>query len=76
MSKRRANTTKTNIKVNDKPNQSMIASDPSYMQPPVHDLIGEKLRAYYQHVASEPVPDRFAALLAELEAKDPGKNQS
>jgi Anti-sigma factor NepR len=35
----------------------------------MYDLIGEKLRAYYDEVASEPVPDRFEQLLRELEAK-------
>jgi DNA-binding protein Fis len=75
MSKRGANTTKAENKVHDKPRKSMIVSDPSYAQLPVHDLIGEKLRAYYEHVASEPVPDRFATLLAQLEAKDNKKSQ-
>jgi Anti-sigma factor NepR len=35
----------------------------------MHDLVGEKLRAYYDQVASEPVPDRFEQLLKQLEAK-------
>jgi Anti-sigma factor NepR len=70
MPKRRESTTKTQTKVYDKPHKPMIVTDPSYAQLPIHDLIGEKLRAYYDHVASEPVPDRFAELLKELEAKD------
>lgn len=35
----------------------------------MHDLLGDKLRAYYDGVANEPVPDRFVQLLMELEAK-------
>jgi DNA-binding protein Fis len=75
MPKRRADKIKKENRVSNKSSQSMIVSDPSHTQLPVHDLIGEKLRAYYQHVASEPVPDRFASLLAELEAKDTAKKQ-
>lgn len=41
----------------------------SSAKPMVHDLIGHKLRAYYAGITSEPVPDRFAALLGELEAR-------
>ena len=33
------------------------------------DMIGKRLRAYYEEIASEPVPDRFLDLLNELEAK-------
>ena len=33
------------------------------------DMIGKRLRAYYQGIASEPVPERFLDLLNELEAK-------
>jgi DNA-binding protein Fis len=36
---------------------------------PMQDLLGEKLRAYYDQVAREPVPDRFEQLLKELEAR-------
>jgi DNA-binding protein Fis len=43
---------------------------------PMHDLLGQKLRAYYEQVASEPVPDRFESLLRELEAKSPKKKPS
>ena len=34
-----------------------------------NDLIGQKLRAYYDEMAKQPVPDRFSALLRELEEK-------
>ncbi|MFD2236321.1 NepR family anti-sigma factor [Aureimonas populi] len=32
--------------------------------------IGRRLKAYYDDVASEPVPDRFMALLDALDAAD------
>lgn len=35
----------------------------------MQDLLGDKLRAYYDKVASEPVPDRFELLLKQLELK-------
>ncbi|RZI55146.1 MAG: hypothetical protein EOP94_05405 [Zymomonas sp.] len=40
-----------------------------------HDLgsnsaIGRRLKAYYDDVASEPVPDRFLALLDALDAAE------
>ena len=41
---------------------------------PMQDLLGEKLRAYYDQVAQEPVPDRFEQLLKELEARSIIKN--
>jgi hypothetical protein len=42
---------------------------------PAHDLgsnsaIGRRLKAYYDDVASEPVPDRFLALLDALDAAE------
>ena len=35
---------------------------------PVHDMIGRKLREFYDDVTQQPVPDRFLGLLDELEA--------
>lgn len=40
---------------------------------PADDLIGRKLREYYNEVAKEPVPDRFTALLDQLEGKSAAK---
>jgi Anti-sigma factor NepR len=37
-------------------------------KPEVSDLIGERLRNYYNAVAEQPVPDRFMDLLNQLEA--------
>jgi Anti-sigma factor NepR len=41
---------------------------PTSARPEVSDLIGQRLRNYYQSVAQEPVPDRFLDLLNQLEA--------
>lgn len=38
--------------------------------------IGQRLRAYYDDVASEPVPDRFLALLDALDAAETSKTGS
>lgn len=37
-------------------------------------VIGQQLRAVYQEVVSEPVPDRFVQLLAELAKKEAGRS--
>jgi hypothetical protein len=37
-------------------------------KPEVSDLIGQRLRKYYDSVAEQPVPDRFMDLLNQLEA--------
>lgn len=42
-------------------------------KPGIADIIGRRLRTYYDEVAAQPVPDRFLELLAELEAKSPRK---
>lgn len=36
-------------------------------KPQVSDLIGQRLRNYYEEVAKQPVPDRFMDLLKRLE---------
>lgn len=43
---------------------------------PMQDLLGEKLRAYYNEVVSEPVPDRFDQLLKELDARSNSQKSS
>ena len=45
-------------------------------QPEVYDLIGQRLRNYYDEVAKQPVPDRFMDLLNQLEAKTSTKKLS
>jgi hypothetical protein len=44
--------------------------------PPIHDMLGQKLKAYYAEIASEPIPDRLTALLAKLEAQSAKKQES
>ena len=43
--------------------------------PEVSDLIGRRLRMYYEEVASQPVPDRFLDLLKQLDVAADGKPQ-
>ena len=38
-------------------------------KPPVYDIIGKRLRDYYDEVAKQEVPDRFMELLKQLDAK-------
>jgi hypothetical protein len=42
-------------------------------QPEIYDLIGQRLRNFYDEVAQQPVPDRFVDLLNQLEAKSSHK---
>jgi hypothetical protein len=42
-------------------------------QPEIYDLIGQRLRSFYDEVAQQPVPDRFVDLLNQLEAKSAQK---
>ncbi len=42
-------------------------------QPEIYDLIGQRLRTFYDEVAQQPVPDRFMELLNQLEAKSSQK---
>jgi Anti-sigma factor NepR len=45
-------------------------------KPEVTDLIGQRLRSFYEEVASRPVPDRFRDLLKQLEeAEQDPKNK-
>jgi Anti-sigma factor NepR len=39
-------------------------------KPLASDLIGQRLRNFYDEIAKQPVPDRFLDLLSRLEAKD------
>lgn len=49
--------------------------DPNALGP--NSAIGRRLKAYYDDVASEPVPDRFLSLLDALDAAETaGKRQS
>ncbi|MDP8997078.1 MAG: hypothetical protein M3O03_08770 [Pseudomonadota bacterium] len=42
-------------------------------KPDVTDLIGQRLRKYYDDVANQPVPDRFLNLLDQLEEASSSK---
>jgi hypothetical protein len=42
-------------------------------QPEIYDLIGQRLRNFYDEIAQQPVPDRFVELLNQLEAKSSQK---
>lgn len=49
-----------------------VAGRPRKLDKSVQTAIGARLRAYYDGVEREPVPDRFAELLKQLEKKEPG----
>ncbi len=44
--------------------------------PPVYDMIGRRLRDYFDEVAKQPVPDRFLELLNQLDSKTSGKKEN
>jgi len=44
-------------------------------RPEIYDLIGKRLRGYFDDVASQPVPDRFVELLKQLDEKTPDKRR-
>lgn len=39
-------------------------------QQPIQAHLGEQLKRYFSSIVSEPVPDRFASLLDELEKRE------
>ena len=43
------------------------------IEPELQDHIGSQLRALYNEIVNEPVPDRFLELLAELERQQTNK---
>lgn len=63
-----------------KKRESMIESNRSATatsgKPPVYDMIGRRLRDYFDEVAKQPVPDRFLELLSRLDSKTSGKKES
>ena len=40
------------------------------MKDEVRDFLGKKLRAHYQGLVQEPLPDKFTKLLAELSKRN------
>lgn len=45
------------------------------LDPKIQDAIGRGLKAHFDDLVSAPIPDRFLALLAELEAKEQSNDQ-
>jgi hypothetical protein len=48
------------------------AARPRKLDKSVQTAIGARLRAYYDGVEREAIPDRFVELLKKLEKKEPG----
>ncbi len=70
--KRQAKSKKPGVKKTVTPH-SMTPKSQSIAPVPMQDLLGDKLRAYYDEVAREPVPDRFEQLLKQLEERSTSK---
>jgi hypothetical protein len=51
------------------PQTNSQESDPK-VAPEIQDAIGQGLRAMYESLKAEPLPDRFVQLLMQLDAKD------
>lgn len=43
---------------------------PVVLDPRIQEAIGRSLKAHYDDLVQEPIPDRLLVLLAELEAKE------
>lgn len=48
---------------------------PTVLDPRIQEAIGRSLKAHYDDLVREPIPDRLLVLLAELEAKERGHEQ-
>ncbi len=66
-------TAKPNKKTSDKTEKKIEKMNHAPNQPEIYDLIGQRLRNFYDEVAQQPVPDRFVELLNQLEAKSSQK---
>ncbi len=51
------------------------AGRPRKLDKSVQTAIGARLRAYYDGVERETIPDRFVELLKQLDKKEPGGDQ-
>ena len=60
-------------KTNNKTEKKIEKMNHAPSQPEIYDLIGQRLRSFYDEVAQQPVPDRFVELLNRLEAKSAQK---
>jgi hypothetical protein len=54
-----------------RPRAPKSANPPAALDSNIQNHIGRELRAVYDQIVNEPVPDRFLKLLAELEKKQP-----
>jgi hypothetical protein len=54
------------IQIDPDPMTADEASEADDCSPGLQDLIGNRLRQYYDRRLSEPLPDKFASLLAQL----------
>lgn len=48
---------------------------PVALDPRIQEAIGRSLKAHYDDLVKEPVPDRLLVLLAQLEAKERSHDQ-
>ena len=61
------------------PGQSALDEDEDgngaivHLAPRIQEAIGKALRAYTSDIVSAPIPDKFVALLAKLEASERGR---
>ena len=55
-------------------NVTEVMTHAQMARPQASDLIGQRLRGFYDQIAQQPVPDRFLELLNRLEAKDAPQN--
>ena len=67
------NKTPKTARPNNKTEKKIEKMNHAPAQPEIYDLIGQRLRNYYDEVAKQPVPDRFMDLLNQLEAKTSSK---
>ncbi|MCV9937929.1 NepR family anti-sigma factor [Boseaceae bacterium BT-24-1] len=55
----------------DPPEAAPVDSDEDVvLDPRVQESIGRSLKAHYEDLVTAPIPDRFLALLAQLEATE------
>ncbi len=47
----------------------------SIANPEISDLIGQRLRTFYEATAKQPIPERFLELLAQLEKNNPPEDK-
>ncbi len=63
--------TKGNLRVTEKqkPAMRLVKPAPPAPQPPVADHVSRRLKALYDDVLNQPIPDRFMDLLKELDSE-------